>query len=365
MVSFLLPFGFFLGRVLGMDLRSDTAYACLGILNSCFILLGIGSAVLAAKREKGDRAALLMLVGSLLFLPYYLNAYKLYSDPMSMTFVGLTIWLTIEADHAQKKTGLLRLLAGLSAGIGILLKGSVLILTVAAVIYLAVRLDTWRKRGKEIGCVLLGVLLVTQAWAIRSEDLPWLDTSRSDRYELPFMHWVMMASHKDGGFVQEDLDYSLSFETLTEKKAATKDRYIRNVKEQGLVGYMKFIVVKTVNTFSDGMYSQQDHLDQFRERAIGRWISSDGPYHVCVKLYTSVALGFLYLAVAVSAILGSRRKTGAPLFFHICMFGLILFFALWESKSRYLFNFTPVFLLTAALTIDELSEIIRKHRSRA
>ena len=358
MVESLLPFGYFLKYILHVNLRSTTAYFCLSVLNSCIILTGVIFIILAARREKGNRAALLVLLGSSLFLPYYLNAYKLYSDTMSMPFVGLAIWLITEADHSKERTWWIRLLAGVSLGIGILLKGSVWVLVLACVIYIAVKEKNWKLRVKELVCLLLGVIVVTQIWSIRSNHLPWLDTTQSDRYEMPAMHWIMMASHGGGGFNQQDLDYSMSFTTLDERKAAAMENYIENVKGHGLLGYIKFIVKKVSNTFSDGLYSQQVHLDNFKNHQIGCLVSSDGRFFYGIKTYTTITLCFIYIAVIIASVLNKNREQSLVLLLAICMFGLILFFALWESKSRYLLNFTPLFLLLTAISIEDVSQLL-------
>lgn len=363
MVQFLLPYARFLD-LLGIDLRGKTAVMCGAALNGALMVLGVAFAALAARKEKGNAAALLMLLGGALFLPYYLNIFKVYSDTLSVPFVGLAIWLYVEAEHAEKRSGLLQFLSGTAASVGALIKGNVWVLVVAALICIALKKKNWKLRVKEILCMLLAVVMVSQLWAFRSERLPWLDTTESDRYEMPLMHWVMMSSRGHGGFDQNDLNYSLSLESVDARKEAAKEHYFGRVRQAGVGGYAAFLLKKVSTTFSDGLYVQENHLAFFADRKIGALVSPTEPGFVIVKTYTSVTLCFVYLAILASAFLNARRRYSVELLFHVCMFGLILFFALWEAKPRYLLNFTPMFLLMTSLALDDLAARI-ENRSRS
>ena len=360
MVSFLLPFGYILQCFPGMDLRSNAAYYCLSGLNICLILVSIAFAALAAKKEKGNIAAFLVVLGSLAFLPYYLNTYKLYSDTLSMPFVSLSLWLTSLADHAEKKSLLFRFFAGIAVAVGVLLKGNLWILVIALCIYIAVKQSGWKSKAQGLICLLLGVIIVTQAWSFRSANLPWLDTSREDQYKLPAMHWIMMAAHGDGGYVQEDLDFSLSFETLEKRESAVKDRYIQRVKEHGPIGYLRFLHQKLALTFADGLFSQLSHLVVFTYRKIGVFASPYGSLFSVTTIYANTFLCLIYFAVLLSGLLHTKGHTGLELALNISLFGTILFFCLWEAKSRYLLNLTPMYLLLTSLTIVDLAEFFRK-----
>lgn len=362
LVAFLLPFARFMHGVMGLSLRSEDAYFALVILNTVFVAIAILFASLTARRERGTAAALCVLLISLVFLPYYMNAYKLYSDTMSMPFVALSIWLISRGNHsAQRGKKLLYcFFAGISLAMGILLKGSVAVLFVAAVIYLLVKEKKIGTALPGIAVMLLGVLLITQGWAVKADRLSWLDTAEKDRYELPVMHWIMMASHGDGSFHQEDLEYSMSFESLEERKTAALETYLARVKDYGPGAYLRFLTEKTAMTFSDGTYSQMQHLNLFTDTPIGEIVSVSGKYYGEMKFITFCIICFLYVLILASAVINTRRDCSLMLLMNVCFFGLVLFFALWESKSRYLLNFTIMFILMAALSLDELAEIIKK-----
>ena len=52
---------------------------------------------------------------------------------------------------------------------------------------------------------------------------------------------------------------------------------------------------------------------------------------------------------------GMFSRPGAAALINIMIFGVLLFFAFWETKSRYLLNFTPMFFLCG---IDGLKAVL-------
>lgn len=352
LVQMLIPFCRMLRTGFGVDLRSMGAFYLASIYNACFILLSVFFGFLALKREKGKAGSVLFLLFCVCFIPFYLNAFRLYSDTMSMPFLVLAIWLCVEAEHRSGRKGMLFLFAGAAIGFGMLIKGSTVILAVGMLIYILVR--DFKKGICRAVCLLVGILFVTQMWSIYSAKLPWLDKTESDRYEFPLIHWVMMASHSDGGYCQEDVDYSLSFDTLEQRKAADWAVFKSRVQKKGVAGCLKHLVKKAGATWTDGLFSQTNYLAHFENRIIGTVISPGGRLFGMLKTVSASFLWVVYLSILCSAWI---RRNGPPdltLLLHVCILGLILFFSLWETKSRYLVNYTPMMLMLSAASTDDL-----------
>lgn len=364
MVSTLLILGSFLHNVCGIGLRTEAAYMSLIILNACLMTAGVAFVSLAVRRERGHAAATLLQIFSLVFLPFHLNAYKVYSDTMSFPFVCLALYLTIRADHSQKHSLLWRAASGLAIGLGILMKGSVWVFVIALAIYLAIRCKGWKQKCRQIVCALLCVLVVTQTWSVASNNLSWLNYEKSDRYKMPAIHWVMMSASGNGRFHKEDYDFSMSYETLAERKAADMQELQRRLKAMGPVGYVKLLIRKIVATYADGLYSQTAHLERFESYPVGSIVSPSGKYFNLLKLATNSILCTIYLGILASGLINARRKSGTELLLNVCMFGLVCLFCLWETKSRYLLNFSPMFLMIAVFAIDDLAEHFNGFRSK-
>ena len=57
---------------------------------------------------------------------------------------------------------------------------------------------------------------------------------------------------------------------------------------------------------------------------------------------------FLMAMIAYSGLHSRRKRRVDPAtFFRIAVFGMVLFFLIWETNARYPFNFTPLYMLLA------------------
>lgn len=342
----------------GVDLRDYLGYSMAAVLNIVLIVASMAFIYLAAKKARGNTCALLTLITGVLFAPYYLHAFKLYSDTMSMPFISLAILLTVCGDSCDRpyKKYIYRFCSGIAVGLGILLKGSILVFAVAVCVYLFVRRRSVSDSIAQVAALLAGIILVNGLWSVCSKDLSWLDQAKADQYELPAVHWIMMASDGVGCYSQSDLEYSLSFDTFAERKSADTAEFIRRVRSHGFIPHLRFILNKLSSAFNDGLYFQINHLGLLRRTRIYRLLNTESAFFHYLLAYCTVFVWYFYSGFLVSAIQGIRRDNGAAFLFNICMFGVILFFSFWECRSRYLLNYTPMFLLSAAFALDSMAK---------
>lgn len=367
LVASLLPLCTFIYKALGISLRTYPAYYIASVYNVMLIAVSELFCYLTVKKLRGRSGGILLLVLSTLFLPYYLHSFKLYSDTMSMPFVSLTFLLIVCADKSEttKKRLFYHLAAGIGIGLGSLLKGSLLILFISVGIYLFAAPNLgggWRlrKRLPSLLVLTVGFLAVNLAWNMYSEDIYWLDKSAEDRYALPNMHWIMMASVDEGGFRQSDLEYTMQFDSLQEKREKTKEEYISRVKEHGTLGYLKFMATKICRALVDGTYFQIAHLYEMSSTPCYFLLNPEGFSFKLIKLYCNTFQLGLLSVFLMSAAYGVRHPNGILFLFNISMLGIILFFSLWECKSRYLLNYTPMFLTYAAIAADGGTAFLKK-----
>ena len=343
MVAYLLPYCKAVHELLGVELRTQLGFAFGAGLNAVSILAAVWFGFLTVRKEKGNAAALLFLILCFLFLPYSLNVYRVYSDTLSLPYLTLSIYLFVLADRETRTGRRLPLFftAGLAAAVGALLKGNIWILVIAALIYRLVRVRDRKKAPLDLLCAALGLLLVTQIWAFSADRLPWLDTTESDRYELPTMHWILMASEGDGGFDKDATEYMLSLDSVEARREAAIEKYIQRFHARGKRKFIEFTFRKITRVLSDGMFTQRNYLDRQEGRALEPFVTRSGEYYTAFRSYTWIFLYFVYLWIGVSAVTRAiRKKTDTAFLFHVCLFGLILFFSFWEVKARYLLNFT-------------------------
>ena len=337
-------------------------YACL-VLNSASITAAMVFGFLVTRKKVGNTAALVFLLLFCGFPPYYLSAYKTYSDSLSMPYVMLSVLLYFCAEEKGDSRGILfMLLNGAALAVGALIKGSIYVLLVAQGILVFFQDWDTRKKLARAGALLAGCLAVTLAWSYCLEHSTWIDRSEAERLEFPSVHWIMMASVGDGGYRQDDFDFTASFDGLEAKKAADTEEYLRRVRAYGNpLSYFMFQSNKLAAVLSDGYYAQTVHLKRAIEEPGLLWEIVFGRYSGKLSFFLSVCCGIFYLSFLASAAAEFFRPIRSlEMLLTVSFFGLLLFFSFWEVKSRYFFNFTALFMLCTVSSWQRISEFSNK-----
>ena len=102
-------------------------------------------------------------------------------------------------------------------------------------------------------------------------------------------------------------------------------------------------------TWGDGVYFAPEKLkrEPVKESPLHSWVLYDGADYSKTYLYCS-AVQLLLLAGILLSVLRNfleRGKIREIQAMQLAVFGLFLFLLAWETRSRYLLNFVPVFLL--------------------
>lgn len=354
-----------------IDLYGPSGYGAAVVLNSVSIVCATVFGFLTAKKAKDNTTAFLFLILSCLFVPYYLHAYKAYSDTLSLPYVTMALYFYVNGIQTDrdKRAVIFYILTGLSLSIGILIKGSILILLVAMSIYTALRHDSLRRTLYALICLILVCASILSVWPLYKDHCSWIDTTEADQFELPAIHWVMMAAKGGGDYKSKDFWYSQNFPTYEDRKRADMEEFVRRVQSYGSVhGYISYEIEKVSGVMADGMYAQYAHLKHTFPKvpALEEWVSAQGQYYPWFYSYITVYITIYYLSVLASAFWGiARKKHSLNTLFHVCLFGVFVFFAFWEFKSRYLLNFVPLFMLCTAFTLSEYADIYEQHKKSA
>ena len=146
----------------------------------------------------------------------------------------LSVLLFVCAEECNDSRGiLLMVLNGVVLTVGALIKGSIYILLVAQGILCFFQNRDIREKLVRVCVLLAGCLAVTLVWHTCLDHSTWIDRNEAERLEFPAVHWIMMASVGDGGYRQDDFDFTASFDGLEAKKAADTEEYLRRVRAYG------------------------------------------------------------------------------------------------------------------------------------
>ena len=183
-----------------------------------------------------------------------------------------------------------------------------------------------------------------------------------DKYEFPPTHWIMMGLGY-GGFSQEDVDRTKSFDTYKEREKFNKREIKSRIENYGFLGLVNHLFSdKVIRTFGSCTLAGGDYVGHkpFHKNGIfTRLFSLHGDLRPIGLTFSWIYYIFITLGILFSAI-GSLRKKKMPtnqklLAGRISIFAIFFFMLIWECNSRYLLAFCPVMILLAA---DGLSHFV-------
>lgn len=328
-------------------------YITLGVLLNVFlILLGLVFLLLLLCHLYGERWAFLGILICALFFPFYMHAPIFYTDTFALPFVT-GAFLTYQL---RKKDPRFLLLTAFVLAFGYKVKGSLGVILIALLIHI------WLQKGKAIEhtkqslLLLVPFLLLVGFLTVIPGQMSFLDTRDADKNEFPLEHWLAMGLEGSGGYNGDIYWMTASVEGKAEKAAVDRKFIQKKLKEYGFTGMCSHLKEKILFTWGDGVYFAPEKLyrDPLKESPLHAWVLYYGEDYTKTYRYCSAFQMLLLFGILLSVIRNffdkkSRREIQAM---QLAVFGLFLFLLIWETRSRYLVNFVPVFVL---LGIDGLS----------
>ncbi len=204
--------------------------------------------VLVKKIRSGKDAVRVLLLlltcpGVYLWCAYY------YTTNASILFMSLYFYL-LHAMWEKKRSIPFYIGFGMLAVFGCQFRATMLLCVVATVIFAFFRKPkALLKAGAFL--VLGGILMLGLLRFSYEKMIPEYDADA----RFPVYHWLMMSAQGNGEYNDADLAFTSSFETREEKTEATKQEYLRRLKEMGPAGIAALFVRKTVHNWSYGNHS--------------------------------------------------------------------------------------------------------------
>lgn len=296
-------------------------------------------------------AGLLYLCLCMLTLPLLSYTAVYYTDTLTLPFpIGAyLLWLFAKERFAQGK---LHQAMAFCAGTAIVAALGMTLKLSAGFILIAIAIDAlvtfpWRRflqAGAMLACVFVLVYFPLGALCRNSGLLLPADP---EMY-VPKLHWVMMGMNGNGGYCDDDYQLTLSV-PAEQREAFVKQEILRRGKAYGISGTIEHLREKLTFTWADGTYYSAIKLnwDQRGTSELDVFFDYRGAKFEYVAI---ICQGMLLLNLVCAAVTGMRllrKKSGAlPLLScAIAVFGLFLFLCMWETRSRYLFNYVPIFLV--------------------
>lgn len=345
-------------------------YGVAGILMNLFVIdVSILFTVLFCRRTWGNARAVLVLALCVLFTPYILYSPIFYTDSMSLLFITLPLYL-FSLYLGQERKGPRLVLAvsiGLLLAFGTKVKGSVAILLVALLLYAFFNFGL-----KRAACLALALAIPFAGFSVlfdrQVRRMGIIREEQASVFQFPTEYWFYMGLKSPGGFNQEDFDYIYSLEDTEARKEAAREGIAQRLSDYGPLGLLDHLTKKAAFTFSDGTYfiGVQLMRKPVRTTALSPWFLAGTkdfqPYQAAADAYHILILLLLLLGLALE--LRAKRGFGLTTLLYVTLFGVFLFLMMWETRSRYLLNFTPLMLILAADALSRAGDFFHSHWRR-
>lgn len=344
----------------------ESIFAPMVVVQAALYVPGVLAALSAARRARGVRAELMLLALLACCLPLYLAAGVLYTDTFSLPFVMITLDLALRVLHEKgaKRQLLLAACCGLTATLGGMIKMTVAIVLIAAVIVWLLSL----RPARAVACALIcGAILFAGNGLVERVLLSGpIDRQMYQQHNTPKIHWVMMSipssDNPYGGYVNEYGETWGMMEAGATRAEIMDSIYSRMKDKIYTLRYPDRLILaalrKNAAAFGDGTFGMTEMLDDnpVRENAVSSIVLGGRPHY---RLYQGVASGifFAQLLLAIAACVRDiRRRNLSMSLGYVAAFGMLLFLMLWEARARYFFGFVPVILLLGSLVCGDEKE---------
>ncbi len=287
-----------------------------------------------------------------------------YSDSLSLIFplAILCIYRTAgNGRYLPVKWSLITVLGLL----GYMIKPQVIIMLIAIfgyeLIKFILKYDTKKKIACGIGCCV-GVLALLLTSLLSNLALSRLPVRLDDEAAFGFQHYLMMGfnEEKGGVYLDSDVQFSGSFETAKERNAANIRVFKERIKNFGFIGLMKFMAKKAMTNFGNGTYAwgvEGIFYSEIPEEKISTvspflrsyFYSYGENYPTFATFQQYMWLIILMGNLGIIFIIKNKKIRFDMALPVLALIGLTMFEMLFEARARYLFNYSPLFILTAAI----------------
>lgn len=344
------------------------------VISVIFVQIAFEFIYRTARMIFSEKKAFLAGLLALFCLPLYLYSGFFYTDIPSVLLVSIMLFLYFKLQQTENKKEkiIICILFGFVGAITYFIKLTAFIVFVAMIIGIIFTKITF---NQFLSFFLVSVMtLGVTAAAVKAVTEPiyknkfGITEEMKDKYEFPPTHWIMMGLGY-GGFSQEDIDRTKSFDTYEKRENFNKREIKKRIENYGFLGLVNHLFSnKIIRTFGSCTLAGGDYIDRkpfHKDGIFSRLFSLHGDLRPIGLTFSWLYYIFITLGILFSAI-GSLRKKKLPtnqklLAGRISIFAIFFFMLIWECNSRYLLAFYPVMILLAADGLSHFVNTFKKY----
>lgn len=286
-----------------------------------------------------------------------------YTDTMSLPFAIASIYYLYKYLYESQKK-LSAVLAGVWIGVGALIKPTVLIIGVAVLIFLFLRK---KKINYYLFFSLFLIPIITVLIGQKIFINHYFDKEYMEHNKLPTAHYILIGLEESGGFNRERYTEINEVENQKEREIIAKNNLKKRIQEMiKKKEIIPFYNRKIAFTWTDGTFFafEKLHREPFHTN-FTKYVYSNENNDILYWTFSNTE----WIIVLVLIILGIVFQKYLPeklqeiqMLSNISIVGIILFLLMWETRSRYLVNYVPIFMLDAYIGLNALSNYINSKK---
>jgi len=317
-----------------------------------------------------------------------------YSDSLGIGILAVCIYLyAMSLKTSNKRETVLLIALGILSAIAYKIKPQILIFEIGVVVVEVLNLLVdWsfaKNQIKRIAKIVIPFVLMMGIILISPLN------QKSDK-TFGIAHFLMMGLNENtcGTYSDDDVNYSSSFESAEERKLANIEKIKERINDLGFVGMIKHLHTKLLVNYNDGTFAWGVEGGFFLEscdtgnstlREFFEKIYKNGEYTNYFTLAMQIiwlTILFLNIFVIMAQIkqnetrgesietinqkknVKNKDKTELIKVLQISILGLTLFELLFEARARYLFSYSTVYVLLAAVGLEVLLAQIQKYKKK-
>ena len=204
--------------------------------------------------------------------------------------------------------------------------------------------------AKSVTAIALGLFLAFGF--VQAARLP-VDNLKTEQ-NFSYTHFLMMGFNpeQEGAYASEDVLLSGSSPTCEERKIANLQTWAERIRQMGPLGVTKLLAKKTCTNYADGSFAWENEGTFYVEThgsntLIKQVYGIDREPNLFESPYQIIWL--LLLSGSAIACFALRKKSDTVSVICLTLLLLSIFLTLFECRARYLFLFSPYYVLLGGL----------------
>lgn len=307
------------------------------------------SAQISYKLTKSKRTALQVLILGIILFGFSYRAFVPYTDNYAVFFYLLPIFLYMNGKHGKGWIAV----SAVSMAVSCYLKMTAFIILIAAILIAFLykqenRKEFWKKVLIFFFTFLLAYIAAGKGSKLYFEETGFVEEKDQ---EIGFWHYFMLGQNDRtlGTYNKSDVKFSLNYPTKEERSKENRKEGIRRIKERGIKGNLLFYTYKNYQNYFDGCFVANQKTvkgEAFGDSFIEKIFIQKKAYYQYYALIEQMIWIWILILIAISAF--RSKGLDYQTFFYLAIMGVSAYTLIFESRSKYLYMFLPLYLIVAA-----------------